>query len=186
MTMDFENFDWSQIIDLSGLPISDQMKLLLHWIMTMDWSMDWMDMDMSDMPQPMNDFLLLLQGIDWDNISWSSIIDVSGLPIPQELRPDNIMRHISAFVRAIDSFISNMIHKAMYEVYTQLVGFLYWIDLPFLPELPYPWPLPIVGDNVTYACRRGFELVGSPVLTCTPDGSWSSMVPECISEYCVS
>ena len=185
MTMDFEGFDWSQMIDLSGLPISDQMKVLLHWMMNMDWNnMDWMNMDMSDMPQPISDLLIVLQGIDWENFGWSSVIDLSGLPIPEPFRPDNIMRHISTFMRAIDSLISNIVHKVMYEVYTSLARFLYWTDLPFLPELPYPWPLPIVGDNVTYACRRGFELVGSAVLTCTPDGSWSGMVPECISEYC--
>ena len=34
-----------------------------------------------------------------------------------------------------------------------------------------------------YTCNAGFNLVGLPFLTCTPDGSWRGMMPLCIPGY---
>ncbi|OQV20350.1 hypothetical protein BV898_05636 [Hypsibius exemplaris] len=34
-----------------------------------------------------------------------------------------------------------------------------------------------------YSCNGGFNLVGLPFLTCTPDGSWRGMMPLCIPGY---
>ena len=42
-----------------------------------------------------------------------------------------------------------------------------------------------VGDNTIFTCDSGYELVGSSVLTCRSDGSWSDEPPVCrgISKY---
>ena len=36
------------------------------------------------------------------------------------------------------------------------------------------------GENVTFGCDEGYELLGSPVLTCGSDGFWIGAWPTCV------
>ena len=36
------------------------------------------------------------------------------------------------------------------------------------------------GSTAIYSCNTGFELVGTSVRTCLPDGDWSGTQPACI------
>ncbi|XP_071492238.1 uncharacterized protein [Diadema antillarum] len=162
MTMGWQNFDWSQMVDLSGLPVSDQMKLMLHWILNMDWrSMQWMDFDVTDMPipRPMKNFLQMVF-------------------ISEHSRP-TLLSHVKLLVESMGSFLTSIGERIRYSVHRGLIPILRWLDLPFFPRIPSPRPMSVVGDRVFYRCRRGFELIGPAVLVCTPDGSWSNMVPQC-------
>uniref|UniRef100_H2Z7B0 Sushi domain-containing protein n=1 Tax=Ciona savignyi TaxID=51511 RepID=H2Z7B0_CIOSA len=41
-----------------------------------------------------------------------------------------------------------------------------------------------VNDVVTYSCNDGYLVSGSSVLTCTTDGSWDNVPPQCIGPAC--
>ncbi len=42
------------------------------------------------------------------------------------------------------------------------------------------------GDTVTFGCDEGFELLGSPELTCETNGNWSGAWPMCVrGMHCV-
>uniref|UniRef100_H2Z7B2 Sushi domain-containing protein n=1 Tax=Ciona savignyi TaxID=51511 RepID=H2Z7B2_CIOSA len=41
-----------------------------------------------------------------------------------------------------------------------------------------------VNDVVTYSCNDGYLVSGSSVLTCTTDGSWDNVPPQCIGSVC--
>ena len=36
------------------------------------------------------------------------------------------------------------------------------------------------GDNATYSCESGFELVGVPTRFCQSNGQWSDEPPTCV------
>ncbi|XP_026879255.2 CUB and sushi domain-containing protein 1 [Electrophorus electricus] len=40
------------------------------------------------------------------------------------------------------------------------------------------------GHTVMYHCKRGFYLLGSPVLTCQPNGLWDRSLPKCLPISC--
>uniref|UniRef100_A0A914WZJ1 Uncharacterized protein n=1 Tax=Plectus sambesii TaxID=2011161 RepID=A0A914WZJ1_9BILA len=42
----------------------------------------------------------------------------------------------------------------------------------------------IVGSTAWFACRPGFELIGSSVLSCQSDQTWSNSVPTCEAKKC--
>ena len=37
------------------------------------------------------------------------------------------------------------------------------------------------GDSVTYMCAKGYEMIGSPVVSCQASGTWTQL-PQCISK----
>ena len=39
-----------------------------------------------------------------------------------------------------------------------------------------------VGDTATFVCNDGYELVGSPVLTCQDNGTWDNSPAVCKRE----
>lgn len=39
-------------------------------------------------------------------------------------------------------------------------------------------------NTITYTCRQGFNLVGSPKLACLVDGSWNATLPSCVPVKC--
>ena len=38
------------------------------------------------------------------------------------------------------------------------------------------------GDTATYACNEGYELVGTPVISCEDGGTWDGPLPTCRCE----
>ena len=40
------------------------------------------------------------------------------------------------------------------------------------------------GDEVTFSCTKGFQLVGSQTLKCIASGVWIGNVPECTGILC--
>lgn len=39
------------------------------------------------------------------------------------------------------------------------------------------------GSTVSYQCKRGFYLLGTPVLGCQGDGTWDRPRPQCLRKY---
>ena len=39
------------------------------------------------------------------------------------------------------------------------------------------------GDNVTYTCNEGYDLVGEADQTCLINGSWSGLSPSCNGKH---
>eukprot|EP00057_Strongylocentrotus_purpuratus_P002508 XP_003724665.1 PREDICTED: mucin-13 [Strongylocentrotus purpuratus] len=106
-----------------------------------------------------------MMNMDWANTGWMDM--------------DSMMERVMAFVHRLDSIVSDLLHRIFYDMYNTILKFLFRLDFPFLPDLPRPRSPPIAGDSITYVCKRGFELIGPSVLTCTNDGSWSSLPPDC-------
>lgn len=60
---------------------------------------------------------------------------------------------------------------------------------PELPEIPNGWKSPsqpelVHGTVVTYQCYPGYQVVGSSVLMCQWDLSWSEDLPSCQRGEC--
>nr|XP_054751328.1 uncharacterized protein LOC129257098 isoform X2 [Lytechinus pictus] len=198
--LDWQTTDWTQIIDLTGLPISDQTKMFIQELMRMDWeNPNWSEMDFSRLPlsEEMRSMLHMMLTTDWNNVEWTQIIDLSGLPISDQMKlaiqwmmrmdwgntnwmnVQSMMEHFMAFVHRVELIISDLLPRPFYVMYNKILEFFIRFDLPFLPDLPRPWPPPLAGDSITYVCKRGFELIGTSTLTCRSDGSWNSLPPQC-------
>ncbi|XP_054751327.2 uncharacterized protein LOC129257098 [Lytechinus pictus] len=198
--LDWQTTDWTQIIDLTGLPISDQTKMFIQELMRVDWeNPNWSEMDFSRLPlsEDMRSMLHMMLTTDWNNVEWTKIIDLSGLPISDQMKlaiqwmmrmdwgntnwmnVQSMMEHFMAFVHRVEFIISDLLPRPFYVMYNKILEFFIRFDLPFLPDLPRPWPPPLAGDSITYVCKRGFELIGTSTLTCRSDGSWNSLPPQC-------
>ena len=65
---------------------------------------------------------------------------------------------------------------------------LYYIELVQCPEVNDPTNgcafkehlVRGIGDIVEYTCSSGYDLVGSYIRTCQPDGTWTKNTPQCI------
>lgn len=60
---------------------------------------------------------------------------------------------------------------------------------PELPEIPNGWKSPsqpelVHGTVVTYQCYPGYQVVGSSVLMCQWDLTWSEDLPSCQRGEC--
>uniref|UniRef100_A0A8D0H9X2 Sushi domain-containing protein n=1 Tax=Sphenodon punctatus TaxID=8508 RepID=A0A8D0H9X2_SPHPU len=44
----------------------------------------------------------------------------------------------------------------------------------------------ISGTSVRYSCEPGFTLIGEAMISCTESGSWSSSVPHCKVDGCIT
>lgn len=60
---------------------------------------------------------------------------------------------------------------------------------PELPEIPNGWKSPsqpelVHGTVVTYQCYPGYQVVGSSVLMCQWDLTWSEDLPSCQRGKC--
>lgn len=60
---------------------------------------------------------------------------------------------------------------------------------PELPEIPNGWKSPsqpelVHGTVVTYQCYPGYQVVGSSILMCQWDLSWSEDLPSCQRGEC--
>ncbi|XP_038067159.1 sushi, von Willebrand factor type A, EGF and pentraxin domain-containing protein 1-like [Patiria miniata] len=42
----------------------------------------------------------------------------------------------------------------------------------------------VLGDQVTYTCYAGYQLIGNATRTCLPDASWSDTSPKCVPIQC--
>ena len=82
-SMDWENIDLMQAVDLMNLPIPEQIKDMLLMMAQIDWeSFDWMNMDFT----VIRELLGGLMNMDMGNFDWSEVIDLSGLPISDQMR----------------------------------------------------------------------------------------------------
>ena len=39
------------------------------------------------------------------------------------------------------------------------------------------------GGDVTYSCKRGLDLIGSSILTCSDEGHFQPDPPQCLREF---
>lgn len=56
---------------------------------------------------------------------------------------------------------------------------------PALPQIEFGWsssshPSLVRGSVLTYQCQPGYDIVGSDIITCQWDLSWSNNPPTCV------